>query len=243
MPFIKKSYLCNLNEEQTRKIREKKECVVLITNIGQYKHHLTCWFKNKTQQKKFERLLPRKREEFILGKVYTKNSSIFDLSIKNKKLEYKEKELKLTKEDVKFLKAFCEGGVKKTLKELSHETGLSIDVVYYRKKRLISNGYFTYFVAQPGFGIIHLDFSYIYIKTNKKTFPDISRMPLFAETNKGVLLGFFSKDINDFNSTIDKIYDYYRNDCHSSVLVTNKEHIILNRYPFEFLFSEKTKRN
>ena len=84
---------------------------------------------------------------------------------------------------------------KKTLKELSHETGLSIDVVYYRKKRLISNGYFTYFVAQPGFGILHLDFSYIYIKTKKKTFPDISRMPLFAEIDKGVLLGFFSKDI------------------------------------------------
>lgn len=235
LPLIKKSYLCNLNEEKINKLKERKEVIVLIKNIGQFSHHLFCWFKNITQQKKFERLLPKDRKDFIIKNLYTENAIIFDIPIQVKIKEYKKNILKLTNEDIKILKVFCEGGVKKTLKELSDLTGLSIDIIHYRKKRLIKNGYFSYFVAQPGYGPLNLNFSYIYIKTKNLKFPKNSRIAILAELDYGVLLGFFSKDINDFNNVIDNISEFYRDCCEEQILITNKNPIILNRYPFEFL--------
>lgn len=236
--LTKKSYLCNLDNQKVSKIKKLPECVLLLKCIGVYTHHLTCWFKTKTQQKNFEKLLPKNREEYELQKVFTKGPSLFDIPLKHQFKQYPEKQLKLTKEDVAIIKAVCEGGARKTLMELSNKTGLSIDVIHYRKKRLTNNGYFSYFIAQPGFGKMHLTVSYIYIKTGKKKIPLIPRSPLAAITNDGVMIAFLSKDLDDFSKTADKIFSFYRKEIKQSQVIINKGYLVLNRYPFEYLLQK-----
>ena len=148
---------------------------------------------------------------------------------------FTEKKLKIDEHDVAILKAVSEGGARKTLKELSKITGLSIDLIHYRKKRLISHGYLSYFVAQPGFGTLHLTVAYLYIKTEEQSFPRIARSPLQVKTDSGVMFAILAKDLDDFSRTLDRIYEYYRSTNEASFLLTNKEIHVLNRYPFEYL--------
>lgn len=238
IPLTKKAYLCNLHTTEINHIKKQKECVMLLESIGPYTHHLVCWFKNVTQQRSFEKFLPKKRKECELTTVFTKGPSLFDLPLQRNRPTYTDKKLELTKADVAIIKAISEGGARKTLLELSNQTGLSIDIIHYRKKRLIQHGYFSYFVAQPGFGALHLTVSYLYITTNKQTFANTARSPLYATTNNGIMIAFLSKDIDDFHKTLDKIYQHYQHDMTESILLTNKNYILLNRYPYEFLIKK-----
>ncbi len=236
LPFIKKVYFCDLDKEAEKKISNSQECYVLIKTYGTFTHMVWCFFKTKKQVKEFERQLPRKKENIEINKVFTKGISLFNSHITELSIEKKYEKIQITPKDIKVMKALSEGGARKSLKELSNETGLNIDQVWYHKKRLIKAGYFENFVVQPGIDKFFLSVNNLFIKTKKKVRLDqFPRVFNHFETTDGVGCVFYSKDIKDYLETLDKIYDLFRGEIRDVFLFTNKEYIIVNRYPFEYL--------
>ncbi len=236
LPFTKKVYFCDLSSEDEKKISEKKECYVLIKLYGTFTHMIWCFFKTKKQEKEFEKLLPRKRESIEIEKVFIKGLSLFNTHHSELNIEKKYESIQITEKDVKVMKALSEGGARKSLKELSNETGLNIDQVWYHKKRLIEAGYFEHFVVQPGIDKFFLSVSNLFIKTKKKIRLDqFPRVFNHFETTDGIGCVFYSKNIKDYLETLDKIYNLLKGEEKEILLFTNKEYITINRYPFEFL--------
>ena len=103
--------------------------------------------------------------------------------------------------------SLSEGGARKSLKEISEETGLNIDQVWYHKKRLIKGGYFEHFIVQPGIERFFLTVTTLFIKTSKKVRLDrLPRVFNHFDTKNGVGCVFMSKNMNDYLDTLDKIY-------------------------------------
>lgn len=236
LPFIKKIYFCDLKNDEIRSISKRNECFGLIELYGEISHMVWCFFKTKRQMIEFERLLPIKKETVEIKNLFTTGVSLFNESSKKISPTIKFDKVKLTKKDVKVMHALSEGGARKSLKEISEMTGLNIDQVWYHKKRLIKGGYFEYFIVQPGIEKFYLIMSTLFVKTNKKVRLDnLPRVFNHFDTDKGVGCVFMSKNMKDYLETLDKIYSMLRGDIKEVLLSSNKNYIILNRYPFEFL--------
>ncbi|MFT4311733.1 MAG: winged helix-turn-helix transcriptional regulator [Candidatus Woesearchaeota archaeon] len=229
---IKKGYLCTLTNER---IKNRPECISLIHNIGIYTHHIVCWFKNKKQQEEFELLLPKNRYEYQVKHTHIQTPLLFDIQLKKQRIQPKVKPFSFDQHDCQLLKALCQGGARKTLRELQVQTNLPLTTLQFRKKRLIQNGYITYFVAQPGMGALHLKVHYFIIDTKATKKPQAKKMVFYEKTTSGYLICFLSQDSDDYFSTLRELYTQYQNDWTTHILLTNDGYSHLNRYPFEFL--------
>ncbi len=233
----KKQYFCNLVPELLRKIEAELFVLALFETVGQYSHSVWCFFKTKEQEIAFESLLPDVRREVVITSVYTKPLSLFDnsISVRNNSVS---KLYSFTREDIIIFKALSSGGAKKSVMNIYEETGLSIDVIRYRKKRMITENVISYFLAQPGIAKMQLTVTYMYIYSKKRVdLTKQSRVIFYFEFEGGQGVGFISKDLTDYLAVVSYIASLYQDELSDLVINTNKAYHVLNRYPLELLLS------
>ncbi len=161
LPLIYKMYYTSLSKEHIQKIIKMPICFGLQEIFGEYTHQIFCFFKNKKQIKTFEKQLPKKIIIQLLTHSHKLGGTIFDTEIQPEKQPIKKnKKIILDKTDIKLLHKMILGGARKTIVELAAELNKTCAVIKYRKKRLINNNYFLYFVAQPGEAFKSIKISY-----------------------------------------------------------------------------------
>jgi DNA-binding Lrp family transcriptional regulator len=96
---------------------------------------------------------------------------LFDIKRPPEKYHENEQKIELDKTDVRLLSHMITGGARKTILDLANELNTTCSVIKYRKKRLIQNGYFLYFIAQPGeaFKSLKISISFSLTENNLKT--------------------------------------------------------------------------
>lgn len=231
----KKQYFCDLSKEQLEAVQKERYVLALFETIGEYTHTVWCFFQNEEQEKQFEQLLPQKRKDVIIQTVHAKPLSLFDVGLSQQK-QTKEKPYTLTQEDIAIFRTLAQGGAKKSVMDIYKENGLSIDVIRYRKQKMIQNKLILYFLAQPGIEKLHLTVSYLYVKTQAKVdFSRINRAVFYFEYEGGQGLGFVSKDLNDYLDVISQVKKLVGDAVDDFFVITNKKYHVLNRYPLELV--------
>ncbi|MFT4312260.1 MAG: Lrp/AsnC family transcriptional regulator [Candidatus Woesearchaeota archaeon] len=235
IPLHKKQYFCDLSSTQIELLSKQTFVLALFETIGVYTHTVWCFFQNEDQAKQFETLIPQKRKEVIIQKVHAKSLSLFDLQLPQRK-QPKEQPYTLTKEDIQIFQALAQGGAKKSVMDLYKETGLSIDVIRYRKDKMIQNKLILYFLAQPGVEKLHLTVSYLYIQTQTRMdLSKINRVVFYFDYDGGQGIGFFSKDLQDYLHVISQVKQLYGESIEDFFVFTNGKYHVLNRYPLELV--------
>ncbi|MFT4344182.1 MAG: Lrp/AsnC family transcriptional regulator, partial [Candidatus Woesearchaeota archaeon] len=128
IPLIKKKYFCDLSPELLKALIPNVHVLALFEIVGQYKHVVWCFFRNKVQQQLFERQLPKKKLSITIKEVYSKPLSLFDISLPFIHTQH-EQAYSLTPEDIAIFNSISQGGAKKSVLTIAQETGFSIDVV------------------------------------------------------------------------------------------------------------------
>ena len=171
-------YLVNVNEEKLKKIKKNLSCVSIYPLFHMYKYMVWCFFETNKERREFESLLPKEHKKIIYNKTAATKGTIFDKETKLHEWKKEYKKYKLSKEDFKILKIMGEGGARDTLLELEKKTGLSIDVIRYRKKKLEKNGYFLRHIIQPGNAFSSFKFIYVIFDTKMERSP--GKEPLYS---------------------------------------------------------------
>ena len=239
LPLIYKMYYVSLTSSEVKEICEMPQCFGLQELFGEYAHQIFCFFRNNKEVRKFERNLPKKRISQLLTKSYRLGGSLFDIKRSPEKYFDNELKIKLDKVDVKLLHSMIIGGARKTIIELADELKINWPVVKYRKKRLIQNGYFLCFVAQPGEAFKSLKITYHVFKLkdniNIKMIEGMPRCVIAYAGNKTLTVIQLSLTFDDYlqhsNALIRKLEPYTKN---VRTFFVNKP-IILNRLSEELL--------
>ncbi len=160
LPLIYKMYYTSLTQTQVKEILKLPEVFGLQEIFGEFTHQIFCFFKNKESVKEFESRLPERRISQLLTRSHRLGGSLFDIKRPPEKYHENEQKIELDKTDVRLLSHMITGGARKTILDLANELNTTCSVIKYRKKRLIQNGYFLYFIAQPGEAFKSLKISY-----------------------------------------------------------------------------------
>jgi len=241
LPLIYKMYYTSLSSEQVQEIVKMPVCFGLQKLFGEFTHQIFCFFKNKKQIKEFERYLPKKRTSQLLTKSHRLGGSIFD--VKREPEVYKENtsKIKLDKTDIRLLHKMLIGGAKKTVVDLAKELNTTCAVIKYRKKKLIDNGYFLYFVSQPGEAFKSLKIAYHVFSLNKnfdlniiKNFPRCVIAYSGDKTLTVIQLSLSFNDYLDYSNKLIQKLELYTKDMKTFFV---DKPVILNRLSEELLKS------
>lgn len=239
LPLIYKMYYTSLSQEQVQKIIKMPVCFGLQELFGEFSHQIFCFFKNKEQVRVFEDQLPKKRISQLLNHSHRLGGTIFD--IKRKPYEYREdvNKISLDKIDIRLLHKMIIGGARKSVVELANELNTTCAVIKYRKKRLIDNGYFLYFVSQPGEAFKSLKIAYHVFSLNQNIdIEEIKGMPrcIIAYSGNNTLtviqLSLSFNDYLEHSNNLFRKLELYTRGLRS--FFVNKP-IILNRLSEELL--------
>ncbi|MFT4313345.1 MAG: Lrp/AsnC family transcriptional regulator [Candidatus Woesearchaeota archaeon] len=235
IPLRKKQYFCDLSDEQIESVQKQEFVLALFETIGEFSHSVWCFFQTEEQETEFEKLLPPKRKKVTIQTVHAKPLSLFDLQLPIKK-QVAEKPYTLTQEDIIIFECLAQGGAKKSVMDIYKETGLSVDVIRYRKQKMIQNRFILYFLAQPGIEKMHLTFFYIYITTKVKAdLSKINRAVFYFDWDEGQGVGFIAKNLDDYLSVITQIKKIYAEHIEDFFVLTNSKYYVLNRYPLQLV--------
>jgi len=239
LPLIYKMYYTSLTPSQVKDIVKMPVCFGLQELFGEFTHQIFCFFKNIKQAREFEKKLPKRKISQLLTHSHRLGGTIFDIKREPEKYFENKKRIKLDKLDVKLLHAMIIGGARKTIVELANELDTTCAVIKYRKKRLVDNGYFLYFVAQPGEAFKSLKITYHIFFFNKKVdIKEVMNLPrcIIAYSGERTLtVAQLSLSFNDYlehsNNLIRKLEPFTKR---MKTFFVNKP-IILNRLPNELL--------
>ena len=149
LPFIHKIYYCSLTDSQIETLIKQPSCTTIQETFNSYSHQVFFYFKDEKELKQVEKLLPQKRVETTNTHSHRLNGTLFD--VKQMPMNYKKpKRISLDDIDIQLYIKLINGNVRTPITQLAKELDVSATILKYRKKRLIENGYFLYFVAQPG---------------------------------------------------------------------------------------------
>lgn len=240
LPLICKMYYASFSKEQVDNIIKMPVCFSLQELFGEFTHQVFCLFKDNKQVKNFEKILPKKHIAKLLNHTYLLSGSIFDIRRKPEIYPENKNRIKLDKIDIKLLHKMIISGARKTVVDLANELNTSCAVIKYRKKRLIDNGYFLYFVAQPGEAFKSLKIAYHVFSLDKniniKIITNMPRCILAYAGEKSLIVAQLSLSFNDYlehsNNLIRKLEPHTKS---MKTFFVNKP-IILNRLSEE-LFS------
>lgn len=241
LPLIMKIYYCNLTQNEENEMIEHENCEVLQRTFGIFSHQIMCFFKTKKQVKEFEKLIPKKKLEYNIDKSERLGGSIFDIKRKIDKYPKEEKILKLTHADVLIIKTILNGGARKTAVDIANETGLSVEIVKYRKKRLTDNGYFLLFIAQPGQAFKSVKAVYHIFELEKPIDMDkikgLPRQVIAYYDNNHIQVIQLSFSFNDYLGNSKKLFEIM--EPHTSRLHSFPidKSIVLNKFSEELLTS------
>jgi DNA-binding Lrp family transcriptional regulator len=242
LPFIYKMYYVSLSPEQVKRITQMDVCYGLQELFGEFSHQIFCFFNNKKQIKEFEDFLPKRRISQLLTKSHRLGGTLFDIKRESEKYSENENKLKLDKLDIKLLHKIIIGGARKTIVQLAEELKTTAAVIKYRKKRLIKNGYFLYFVAQPGEAFKSLKIAYHVFSLDKNVdFKEIIGLPRCVVAYSGdkcltvIQLSLSFNDYLEYSNKLIRELDPFTKELHSFFV---DKPIVLNRLS-ERLFFDK----
>ena len=193
-------------------------------------------FKSEGEKETFESILPKGYKKFIIDSVEATGGPIFDIETKLEDIKFEEKPYKLSKEDLIILKILGKGGARCTLLELEEKTGLSIDVIRYRRKKLEKHGYFLRHITQPGksfksFKLIYVLFD-LKKEINLRNFEEMSRIVTsISGKNNKLILSFFVEDLEDFMKSLENALSKLEGNVKRQDIMIAEKAILLNRYP------------
>jgi DNA-binding Lrp family transcriptional regulator len=150
LPLIYKMYYASLETKQIKEIQKHVSCFGLQEIFGEYSHQIFAFFKSEDQVQEFENKLPKKHIKQLLTKSHRLGGSLFDINREVENYAPTNSLSKLDKLDVKLIRLMLNGGARTTTVDLAKKLKTTCAIAKYRKKRLIDNGYFLYFVSQPG---------------------------------------------------------------------------------------------
>ena len=228
-------YLVNVNEEKLKKIKKNLSCVSIYPLFHMYKYMVWCFFETNKERREFESLLPKEHKKIIYNKTAATKGTIFDKETKLHEWKKEYKKYKLSKEDFKILKIMGEGGARDTLLELEKKTGLSIDVIRYRKKKIEKNGYFLRHIIQPGNAFSSFKFIYVIFDTKEYidpiTFDNSPRIVTALSGKDKLILSFFAWSLEDFIKSLNIALARLRGKVKKQNILFADKAILLNRYP------------
>jgi DNA-binding Lrp family transcriptional regulator len=255
LPFIKKVYFVKVSGDTKsfeEKLLSKPEVFSIISLSGLYNYQVWCFFKNKEQEKSFEKNLRSYSFKFIkIHKLIFPKVSFFDVNLKLNPPEIEDRELKINPIDIAIMKYLSQGKGRESLYEMSKALNLPYDSVHYHAKNLFKAGYFQAFVAQPGSNKFTLQTTCLLItckdkQTTDRLFLGLLKTPKIlsdasGENNK-LLVHFLSQNYTEYKETLSEILSFVPRDNLKEVVITSWDKIILNnRYPLEY-FLEFTKK-
>jgi len=253
LPLLKKVYFVkkdNRNDVFENKILSQKSVFSFITLVGIYTYQIWCFFKDLSQQKKFEMMLGKNNWGSInINELVFPKISFFDIQNKSEFMEFKDKDISLGKIDVTLLKYMAEGHGRDSFYEMSKILKIPYDSLHYHGKNLIAANYFSSIVAQPGSNKFTLQTNSLLIdcfnkSSSVKLFVLLKKTPKILSNaigdNNKVLVHFLSQNQIDYKETFSKILSLIPKTEIKEVLITHWENILLNnRYPLDYLLSFK----
>lgn len=242
LPFIHKMYYCSLPREQLERIQRMIFCAGIQEVFGEYTHQLFMFFQNIEQLVAFEKTLPKRRLEQEITKSHRLYGKIFDTKCVPTKYTKREEQLELDPLDIKTMLIYVQGGARKTVTAIAKELGTTMAIVKYRKKKLIDNGYFLSFVAQPGPAFSSIKIAYHVFSLEKdiaiSTIAQLPRCIIAYSGDKSLtviqLSLFFDDYLTHSNALFRTLEPHLRN---VQSFIVNRP-ILLNRYREE-LFLKK----
>ncbi len=250
LPFTKKVYFLRYNSEYStefeRKITSEEAVFSLIKLVGMYNYQIWCFFKNKAQQKSFEKMLKDYDSiDFEVDELFFPKVSFFNKPVKIPMPEIHDKLLNLKKIDIKILKRLAEGHGRDSIYDISEAIGEKYDSVQYHFKNLLNAGYFESIVAQPGESKFTLQTTGLIIELLSKDsmqiiMKKINNLPKILSVASGkknrIMIHFTSITHEEYRETLHKIFALCRNDVKSVPVFAYWDKAILNnRYPLQYL--------
>ncbi|MFT4325961.1 MAG: Lrp/AsnC family transcriptional regulator [Candidatus Woesearchaeota archaeon] len=234
--FSNAMYFCDLSAVQLAKIMKSPFSFTVQKVYGMFDYQIIALFRNSEDKKSFEKMLPDTKVHSAIEDVGGLYGAIFDKTLKQKYLHTYKKGLAIKKfdtDDFTLLRALFGGGARKTLMQLSQETGLSIDTVKYRRKKFYDNHYFWLFFAQPGHAFKSIKLTY-HVFNLHKPFPiailkNKARLRMYTLSETSLVVVQISHSYNDFLIHQKVLFDLvkpYCSDIHSFVV---EEPLVLNR--------------
>ena len=153
----------------------------------------------------------------------------------------KENQIRLDDKDVKLIKHLSNGNARDPILKISKDLNISYDIIQYRLKNLIRNGYFTRLIPQLGDGLDGLKLTKIILGFDTVTIDIVKRIEGldFSTTggysDKEIYAFIISTDYDDYANKLNKLYKAVNNKQVSSEALHWKEMHVLNRYPLEYL--------
>ncbi len=250
LPFIKKTYFVKVENSHPfeKEIIAQKPVLSLIQLSGLYNYQVWCFFKNKSQQIAFEKIVNKfeyqdmKIEDLIFPRV-----SFFNTHIQLSLPKIKNKEIRIGAIDVAIMKYMAQGHGRDSLYEMSKVLKIPYDSVHYHGKNLIKSGYFLAIVAQPGANKFTLQTTALLIECDNKNsalqlyekLKNISNIRSQAIAGAKVMAHFMSQTHVEYRKTLSEIFSLIPRNSVKNTIITHWDKVILNnRYPLEY-FLEK----
>ena len=234
---------------------KKLEDVETLNKLYHYKNYfVSAIFKTKLQKKKFFRTLKKydvniieyefEKIEFIDYKIY---DDIFvdinTIKIIDDKIKFKH--IKLDDIDLLLLEKLSNGYAKYSILNLSLLLDVNYHTLLYKFKRLVKNGYFLKFVAQPNSDltqndIILLKFKDVNMKDIVNKLNQIKTIPYLIKLNyNNYFIQILSVSFEDYKKTLGKIVALFEKELINFEAFNLDKTIILNQYPFDYLRKSK----
>lgn len=243
IPLKHKIYFINLNKDLALEITKLPECIGLLKTYNYFEYCIIIAYKNESFLKDFEKKLSDNKLSFELDKSHRIGNSFFNTKQRIEKYSKNERHFKLDNIDSKILKILINGGARKTLTQIALDLNLSIEVVKYRKKKLIENGYLLYFTAQPGNAFVSLKVIYHSFILNSNFNVDllkhISGMSIAYTGENTLLVIQVCNSFNDYLMHSEELFQVLKDIVISTNSFFIKEEILLNDYD-EKLFYESS---
>jgi DNA-binding Lrp family transcriptional regulator len=242
LPFIHKMYYCSLKQEQIRQYISMPCCTGIQELFGLYTHQLFCFFRTSKEMTAFESTLPKQRVDQHITGSHRLGGNIFDVKRQPEKYAVREQQFKLDTLDVQIMQQMILGGARKTLIEIARALNTTTAIVKYRKKKLIENGYFLLFVAQPGQAFKSIKIAYhVFTLRENANIAALRGLPgcLIAYTGeKTITIIQLSLSFDDYLDQSNKLYRILEpNTVNLQSFIIDKP-IILNRYSAQLFFDK-----
>jgi DNA-binding Lrp family transcriptional regulator len=242
LPFIHKMYYCTLTSEQEKKILSLPQCVGMQLTFNSLTHQLFMFYRNQKELKKIESQLPKVRIEQLITKSHRLGGSIFDFKRQSEKYSIRETPFELDKIDIAILNKLIHGGARRRILDIASELKISVDVVKYRKKKLIDSGYFLYFIAQPGTAFSSIKIIYhVFDLTQDISIDKIASLPrqiIAYSGDKQITVIQVSLDFDEYlkhSAQLFRVLKSITKDVHSFFI---DKPVILNKFREELFFGE-----
>lgn len=177
-------------------------------------------------------------------RVYSFVTRIFDdVDVPVVKQNFSGKKLDLDEVDVSLMKILFDGGGREPILELARKMDMSADLILYRFRRLVKNGYFSRFAAQPNPAKFNVKFEIISFEVKeddfdyREFFENLGKCAFLFDMGKGKYLAtLFVRDLRSLEVLFGKIYDGIGEKMKRFDFHIVRSYVFLNRISLDSFF-------